>query len=46
VETEEQRRTIVQLGCDGAQGFLFAKPIESKRVPRLMDEMPTVPAAD
>ena len=46
VETEEQRRVMISLGCDAAQGFLFAKPIEPKRVPRLMDEKPTVPAAD
>ena len=46
VETEEQRRVMISLGCDGAQGYLFAKPIEPKRVPRLMDEKPTVPVAD
>jgi EAL domain-containing protein (putative c-di-GMP-specific phosphodiesterase class I) len=45
VETEEQRRMMITLGCDGAQGFLFAKPIEPKRVPRLMHEKPTVPLA-
>ena len=27
VETEEQRRTLVSIGCDHAQGFLFSKPI-------------------
>jgi EAL domain-containing protein (putative c-di-GMP-specific phosphodiesterase class I) len=26
VETEEQMRTLVQFGCERAQGFLFAKP--------------------
>ena len=27
VETEEQMRTLVQFGCERAQGFLFAKPM-------------------
>ena len=27
VETIEQMRTLVQLGCERAQGFLFARPM-------------------
>ena len=38
VETEEQRRLVRSLGCDGAQGFLFAAPIEPERVPELLRE--------
>ena len=42
VETEEQRRFVMSLGCDGAQGYLFCRPIESRRVPRLADIRPVV----
>jgi predicted signal transduction protein with EAL and GGDEF domain len=29
IETEGQRRELVKLGCDYAQGYLFGKPMES-----------------
>jgi EAL domain-containing protein (putative c-di-GMP-specific phosphodiesterase class I) len=32
VETVEQMRTLVQLGCESAQGFLFAKPMPADRL--------------
>ncbi|MCC7305958.1 MAG: EAL domain-containing protein [Acidobacteria bacterium] len=28
IETEHQLRALKELGCDGAQGFLFARPME------------------
>lgn len=31
VETVEQMRTLVQLGCESAQGFLFAKPMPAEQ---------------
>jgi diguanylate cyclase (GGDEF)-like protein len=29
VETEEQRRLLVEMGCDVVQGYLFARPLEA-----------------
>jgi EAL domain-containing protein (putative c-di-GMP-specific phosphodiesterase class I) len=29
IETEGQRRELVKLGCDYAQGYLFGKPMAS-----------------
>ncbi len=36
VETEVQRRTILALGCDEAQGYLFAKPQPAAEVTELL----------
>jgi len=36
VETEEQRLLMKSLGCDGAQGFLFAAPVGPEEVPELL----------
>ena len=30
VETEAQRAALVELGCDLAQGYLFARPMEAE----------------
>jgi diguanylate cyclase (GGDEF)-like protein/PAS domain S-box-containing protein len=35
IETEEQRRWAVALGCTSAQGFLFARPLDADRVAAL-----------
>jgi EAL domain-containing protein (putative c-di-GMP-specific phosphodiesterase class I) len=32
VETEAQRRALAALGCDHAQGYLFARPLEAGQV--------------
>lgn len=32
VETEEQRRRLVKLGCDELQGFMFARPMSAASV--------------
>lgn len=37
VETEEQRRRLRDLGCDRAQGFLFAKPLEADAAAKLLE---------
>jgi EAL domain-containing protein (putative c-di-GMP-specific phosphodiesterase class I) len=29
IETEEQRRALVELGCDRGQGYLFARPMDA-----------------
>jgi diguanylate cyclase (GGDEF)-like protein/PAS domain S-box-containing protein len=44
VENEEQRRQVMSLGCNAAQGFLYGKPVEAAKVPRLVDERPTISA--
>lgn len=36
VETEEQLETVRSLGCDHAQGFLFARPMDSGDIERLL----------
>lgn len=33
VETEEQALRLTELGCDHAQGYLYAKPMAASRVP-------------
>jgi EAL domain-containing protein (putative c-di-GMP-specific phosphodiesterase class I) len=42
VENEEQRRQVISLGCNAAQGFLFGRPVDAAKVPRLVDERPTI----
>jgi diguanylate cyclase (GGDEF)-like protein len=36
VETEEQRRTLAELNCARAQGYLFSRPLPADRVPALL----------
>jgi EAL domain-containing protein (putative c-di-GMP-specific phosphodiesterase class I) len=36
VELEEQRLILDRLGCDGMQGYLFAKPVAPEEVTKLM----------
>jgi diguanylate cyclase (GGDEF)-like protein len=36
VETEGQRQTLLRLGCDQAQGYLFAPPLDAAQVERLL----------
>jgi EAL domain-containing protein (putative c-di-GMP-specific phosphodiesterase class I) len=36
VETEGQRQTLLQLGCDQAQGYLFAPPLDPAQVERVL----------
>lgn len=42
VENEEQRRQVISLGCNAAQGYLFGRPVDAAKVPRLVDERPTI----
>ena len=42
VENEEQRRQVMSLGCNAAQGFLYGRPVDAAKVPRLVDERPTI----
>jgi len=36
VETEEQRKFLVELNCDEAQGYLFSKPIPKDEMGELL----------
>jgi EAL domain-containing protein (putative c-di-GMP-specific phosphodiesterase class I) len=40
IETNEERETVVGLGCDFLQGFLLGRPVESADIP---DRVPTDP---
>ena len=37
VETEEQLRAVTMAGCNAAQGYVFAKPMEASLVSRLLE---------
>jgi EAL domain-containing protein (putative c-di-GMP-specific phosphodiesterase class I) len=36
VETEEQRKFLMELNCDEAQGYLFSKPIPRDEMGELL----------
>ena len=36
VELEEQRTILDRLGCDGMQGFLFAKPVSPEEIAKAL----------
>lgn len=38
IEREEQRKLIAELGCDFAQGYLLAKPMEPEKLLELLPE--------
>jgi len=37
IETEEQRRRLLELGCEFGQGFLFSRAVPAGRVPALVE---------
>ncbi len=39
VETEAQRKALVELDCDQMQGFLFGRPVPENRLPQLMKQI-------
>lgn len=40
VETDDQLRQLCELGCDMAQGYLFAKSMDAAGVSMLSPELP------
>jgi diguanylate cyclase (GGDEF)-like protein len=42
VETEEQRKTLVELGCDQMQGFLFARPVPEEKLAGLISQLASI----
>lgn len=42
VETQEQLRRLVEIGCDYAQGYYFARPMPSEEFDELMQEQKTI----
>jgi diguanylate cyclase (GGDEF)-like protein/PAS domain S-box-containing protein len=45
VETEDQLRVLADLGCDAAQGYLFARPIPASDLPAFVTRDRTVVSA-
>ena len=35
IETEEQRRFVLERGCELGQGFLFSRPVPAEEIPAL-----------
>jgi len=42
VETEAQRDMVASLGCGGAQGFFFSRPVVAAAVPWLVSDPPEI----
>ena len=42
VEHEDQRIVLARLGCDGMQGYLFAKPACAEEITRMIGSVPKV----
>jgi EAL domain-containing protein (putative c-di-GMP-specific phosphodiesterase class I) len=43
VETEAQRDLLIACGCDGAQGYLFAKPLTADELTTWLRQQPPLP---
>lgn len=37
VETEEEARLLIEVGCDFLQGYLFSHPVEPSEAEKLME---------
>lgn len=42
VETEEQRKALVELGCDQLQGYLFARPVPEEELAGLIGRLSAI----
>jgi diguanylate cyclase (GGDEF)-like protein/PAS domain S-box-containing protein len=45
IETEEQERRLIEVGCEFGQGFLFSRAVPANRVPGLVERWPARPVA-
>jgi diguanylate cyclase (GGDEF)-like protein len=43
VETKEQRDEVDRIGCDAAQGFFYAKPMQASAIAEMLGAQPTGP---
>jgi len=40
IETEDQERRLIEIGCEVGQGFLYSRAVPASRVPRLLERWP------
>jgi EAL domain-containing protein (putative c-di-GMP-specific phosphodiesterase class I) len=43
VETDAQRRTLVDMGCTHLQGYLFSRPVDANAIARLLADNGALP---
>ena len=46
VEHEEQKEILDRLGCDGMQGYLFAKPMSPEEISTALEQVQHAVGAD
>ena len=44
VETQQQLKSVIELGCDYIQGYYYSKPVPASRLTDVMDRINSTPA--